>query len=179
LGSLGYTLPFIHFDQPPVRCRFLAVRDAWIRMVLVMIASVLLVTGCKNNSNHATPLSTPRHKQEPSNAGGCLVYSDLMPLTYETGTIWIRTKSVGGSHSMIQFCIACNPIAKSRKRNYPLGLVQAGGHIPVSAVRPCSADHNLHRQRETPYAYARPAYAMAHPEIDKEGPRSAALLYWR
>ena len=36
----------MHLDHPPVRCR-LAVRDALIRTVLVMIASVSLVTGCK------------------------------------------------------------------------------------------------------------------------------------
>jgi hypothetical protein len=36
-----------HYDQPPVPCKVLAVRDAPIPTVLVMVASLLLMTGCK------------------------------------------------------------------------------------------------------------------------------------
>jgi hypothetical protein len=45
----------MHFGRPPAQCRFLSVRDALIRTVLVMVASLLPVTGCKEQLESRYP----------------------------------------------------------------------------------------------------------------------------
>jgi hypothetical protein len=74
----------MHFDQPPVRCRSLAVRDALIRTVLVMIVSVLFVTGCKEQLESHYPTVNAAAQAGAFKRGW--LCSNRMPLTCENGT---------------------------------------------------------------------------------------------
>ncbi len=106
----------MHFHEPPVRLKFLAVRDTLIRTVLVTIASVLLVTGCKEQlESHYPTVNAAAH------AGA--FERGWLPGVLQPDATDIREwhdldsdEVRGGSRSMIRFCIACNPIAKSRQR---------------------------------------------------------------
>ena len=100
-----------------------------------MIVSVLLVTGCKEQLESRYPTVNASAQARAFKRGwlpGVLQpdaadmreWHDLA--SNELRELFALNDSV--LHSLQSDC-------KDRKSNYPRGLVQAGGHVPVSAVR--------------------------------------------